>query len=223
MTFPPGPHDPWAQQQPPQQYGPPQEYGGPQQYPGPPQFGGQQYGQPQYGQPQYGAPQYGQPQYGQPPYGYGMPPQHSGGSRKGLIIGGIVAAAVALVVIIGVVIVVLMPSGDERAIGQLLKNIENSGNSMSDMKKYVCAGDRKILDAIDTSGLEKYGISVPKPTIKAPSESAKISDIQVNGDRATAKVEANGNTNTIYFRKESGDWKLCTTDSPGLSNLPGLP
>ncbi|WP_232005967.1 hypothetical protein [Mycobacterium sp. 852013-50091_SCH5140682] len=213
MTFPSGPHDPWGQQQPPQPYGPPQQYGGPQQYPGPPQFGA----------PQYGGQQYGAPQYGQPPYGYGMPPQHTGGSRKGLIIGGAVAAVVAVAAIIGVVIVLMMPSGDERAIGQLLKNIGNSGSSISAMKKYVCAGDRKILDALDTSGLEKYGINVPTPTIKPPSGSAKISDIKVNGDRATAKVEAGGQTNTIYFRKESGDWKLCTTDSPGLANLPSLP
>lgn len=242
MTYPPnyppaspqpGPNDPWQQQPP--SYGAPQ-YGAPQQPYGAPQppYGAPQYGAP--GQP-YGAPQqpYGSPQqpYGAPqqPYGYGAPqpgypypqPQPAGGNRKGLIIGGVVAAVVALVVIVGIVIVMMMPSGDERAIGKLLQDVGATDDFSAALDQYFCAGDKELFNF---SALEELGIEPPDINslpMEKPDESATIGDIKVDGDTATAKIDSETGSGTMYFRKESGDWKICMTDSPSLADMPGMP
>jgi type II secretory pathway pseudopilin PulG len=244
---PPGPDGPW--QQPPQgyppQYGAPQ-YGDPQQAYGAPQYdpqqqaygtpyGGQEaygYGQqgPQaaYGQQQYGQPQYGQ-QYGQPPYGYGAPqgypyPQPPSNNKKGLIIGGAIAAVVILVVIIGVVIAMLVPSAssDQKAIEQLIKDVGSTSDFSTALENYFCAGDQELFDM---SALEELGIDpslIDNPPMEKPDDTASIGDITVDGDTATAQVKSKAGTGTMHFRKESGEWKVCMSDSPTLGNLPGF-
>ncbi|MCV7286376.1 hypothetical protein H7J87_13665 [Mycolicibacterium wolinskyi] len=239
---PPGPDGPWQPPQQPSPYGE-QQYGAPE-YGAQPPYGAPQYGAPgqPYGQqPQYGAPQqpygqqYGAPQqpYGAPqqPYGYGAPqpgypypqPQPSGGNRKGLIIGGVVAAVVALVVIVGVVIAMVMPSSDERAIGQLLKDVGSTEDFSAALDQYFCSGDQELFNF---SVLEDLGIEPPDINslpMEKPDESATIGDIKVDGDTATAKVESDSGSGTMHFRKESGDWKICMTDSPNLADIAGLP
>ena len=240
---PPGPDGPWQPQ--PQaypQYGAPQygdaqqgyqpgvqpAYGAPQYDPYP---GQQAYGYPQqpvYGQQQYGQPQYGQPQFGQQPYGYGPQgyphPQPPSGNKKGLIIGGAIAAAIILVAISGRVVVLLLPSqsSDQKAIQQLLKDVGSTSNFSTALENYFCAGDQALFDM---SALEELGIDpslIDNPPMETPDENATIGDITVDGDTATAKVESRGGTGTMHFRKESGEWKVCMSDSPTLSNFPGF-
>ncbi|AKS35003.1 hypothetical protein [Mycolicibacterium goodii] len=240
---PPGPDGPW--QQPPQaypQYGAPQ-YGDPQPgaqpYYGAPQYDPQTYGAPYPGQQPYGYPQqpaYGQPQYGQPqqpygydPYGPGAPqgypqPQPPSNNKRGLIIGGAIAAAVILIVIIGLVVVMLIPrqSSDQKAIQQLLKDVGSTSNFSTALENYFCTDDQALFDM---SALEELGIDpsmIDSPPMEKPDESATIGDITVDGDTATAQVQSKAGTGTMHFRKESGEWKVCMSDSPTLSNMPGF-
>ncbi|UAK54475.1 hypothetical protein KZ781_10590 [Mycolicibacterium smegmatis] len=240
---PPGPDGPW--QQPPQaypQYGDAQQgyqpgsapgaqpaYGAPQYdpqaygYPQQPAYGQQQYGQPQYGQPQYGQPQYGQQPYGYGPQGYPQP-QPPSSNKKGLIIGGAIAAVVVLVAIIALVVVLLVPSqsSDQKAIQQLLKDVGSTSNFSTALDNYFCAGDQALFDM---SALEELGIDpslIDSPPMETPDANATIGDITVDGDKATAKIESRGSTGTMHFRKESGEWKVCMSDSPTLSNFPGF-
>ncbi|BBX36121.1 hypothetical protein MMAG44476_03592 [Mycolicibacterium mageritense DSM 44476 = CIP 104973] len=215
MTYPSGPQEPWQQQ-------PPQQFGGPPQYQPPGPYGMPQYGAPQpYGaQPPYGGPQqFGAPQQ---PYGYGMPPQHSGGGRKGLIIGGIAAAVLAVVIVVGIVLfLVLRPSADERAIMNTLKDIGNAAPDFSEMRQYYCQSDQEMFDLLDSNPLKDLGIDIelPKPTLEPPTDSAEFGDLQVNGNKATLPVKAKGQDGTLYFRKESGNWKLCMSDDPAMRGL----
>lgn len=170
MTYPSGPQEPWQQQ-------PPQQFGGPPQYQPPGPYGMPQYGAPQpYGaQPPYGGPQqFGAPQQ---PYGYGMPPQHSGGGRKGLIIGGIAAAVLAVVIVVGIVLfLVLRPSADERAIMNTLKDIGNAAPDFSEMRQYYCQSDQEMFDLLDSNPLKDLGIDIelPKPTLRAADRFSRI-------------------------------------------------
>ncbi|MDV3127209.1 hypothetical protein M1247_19960 [Mycobacterium sp. 21AC1] len=228
MTYPPnypppGPDGPWQPQQPPppQQY--PPQYGAPQQYPdpqqpyGPPQ---QQYGQP-YGQ-QYGAPQqqygYGAPQQGYYPYPQPVPP--SGGNGKWLwIIGAIV---VVLVVVMGAVVFAFSgsvsdqagSSSDEDAIRQLFEEASsNASADLSDALPYFCTADRKLLDSVGDLG----SIDIP---MQEQDTSTTIGDIDVNGDKATARIDNRAGAGKMYFRKESGEWKFCMSDMPGFPSMP---
>lgn len=195
MTFPPGPQDPWQQ---------PQQFGGAPQYPAPGQYGAPQ-------QP-YGAPQ---------PYGYGVAPQPSGGSKKGLIIGAVAGGVLLLVVVIVAVVVMLMPSGDERAIKQTLENIAGAKGNVSEMRKYMCAGDQKFYDALDKlSGMS--GISLDAPNTPTLPSDAKTK-VSVNGDRATVSVSSSAGSGALHLRKESGEWKVCMSDDPSMPKIPSLP
>ncbi|MFV8142284.1 hypothetical protein ACNQR7_32475 [Mycolicibacterium senegalense] len=194
MTYPPGPQGQW----------PPQ----------PDQFGGQQpYGQQPYGNP----PQpYGNPP--QPDGGYGMVPSPPGSRRKtGMIIGGV---AVGLVVVVAAVGFFLRSSGssDEQAIKNLLEDSGNASGSVSEAKQFLCAADQKMMESIDTSGLGDLGIDIPQPT--AVAGGGEVSDVKVDGDKATAAVSAAGATHTIHLRKEEGSWKICMSDDPAMPALP---
>ncbi|MGV9796989.1 Rv0361 family membrane protein [Mycobacterium sp. NPDC003449] len=235
MTYPPippsGPNGPWQQ---PPQYGTGGQYPDPQQPYDPAQYGAPSpYGAPQqpYGSPQ---PPYGATQF---PYGYGGPqqgypypqpnpypqPQPPGGNRTGLIVGGLVVGLVVLVAIIGLVIAMMLPSGDERAIKQLFEDMGHSTGKVDELKQYFCAQDQQFFIPIDTSALEELGIEVPDIAPENPAETAGgIDDIKVDGNEATAKVTAEGGQYTIYFRKESGDWKVCLSADPSMPVLPGL-
>ena len=202
MTYPPGPQDPWQQ---------PQQFGGPPQYQAPGYGTPQQFGAPQYGAPQ----QFGAPQYGGPQQPYGMAPQPSGGSKKGLIIGSVVGGVVLLVAIVVVVFVVMMPSGDERAIKSMLEDLGKT-SSPSQMKQYFCAAVQPMFKLFD--GISTSGVDMPKPEVPDGSASSKI---KVNGDRATITTTYQGKTTVAHLRKEGGKWKMCMSDS-GVT-IPSLP
>lgn len=227
MTYPPnypppGPDGPWQPQQPPppQQY--PPQYGAPQQYPDPQQ----PYGAPQqpYGQ-QYGAPQqqygYGAPQQGYP-YPYPQPVPPSGGNGKWLWIIG--AVVVVLVVVMGVVVFAFSSgsdsaagsssSSDEDAIRQLFEEAStNSSADFSDALPYFCTADRKLLASVGDLG----SMDIPMPE---SDTSTTLGDIDVNGDKATARIDNRAGAGKMYFRKESGEWKFCMSDMPGMPSLP---
>ena len=55
-----------------------------------------------------------------------------------------------------------------------------------------------------------------------------VDSVHVTGDTATAEVTATSGSGlersgTLYFRKESGEWRICFTDSPQLKQLQNLP
>jgi hypothetical protein len=232
---------PWPPRQPPPGPGyPAQGPGYAHGYPAPyPQY-------PQYPQPQpgYGPQGYGypaQPGYGYPPQqppgagypGQGYPPPKSGGSGKWWLIGG-----AAVLAIIGVVLTIALAntsdgkgpnptaahstgSSDEDQIRSLMST---PASDPHDMEQRFCKNDREVFDKLGGLG----SLDVPGDSTTKINGDVSITDIKVVGDKATARVEISGNGNsgipnsTIYFRKESGDWKLCMTDSPALAGLPGV-
>ncbi|MDR3660811.1 MAG: hypothetical protein P4L86_10505 [Mycobacterium sp.] len=215
---------------------------------GQPGYGQPGYGQPGYGQPGYGQPGYGQPAYGQPGYGPvpgypmgpgfpGPPPPKSNGP-KWLILGG-TALAIVIVVVVALVVVgsksdsktgsasggggmpsVLGGNSDESQIRAL---VTADISTFDDFKAHSCANDQKLYDKLPSIG-GKFGQTLGKPG--GSGGSAEITNIDVNGDRATVDVTSTkpGGTavTSIPLRKEGGDWKFCMTDSPQLKGLPGL-
>ncbi|MUL45067.1 hypothetical protein FZI85_00680 [Mycobacterium sp. CBMA293] len=210
---------------------------------GQPAYGQPTYGQPDYGQPSYGAP-YGQPgAYGQPgPYpGYPMgpgfpgqpgfpPPTPPRSNRKLAIIGASVAVLVA---VIGFAVFQFLPSSksgssaggvlngqssDEDQIRDLLSsNIE----TFDDFKAHSCANDVKIYNMVPSiSG--KFDKGAGGDAGPGTTSRAEITDIHVNGDRATVDVNSTSGINNVPLRKEGGEWKFCMTDSPKFKGLPGL-
>jgi len=217
-------HPPMPPQQPPGTP-PPQPYGAP-----PGQWGGPPPGQ--WGGP-HGAPPpgpYGPPpgQWGGPPPGFGYPPPPSRGPGKWLLIGG--AAAAAVVIVLVLVIAVTSKSGSgpaDRAAGALGNSEEAAIRAMIDslaasestdtsglLREYFCAGDRELFDSFDLGGLDLPSTAGPATDVP------EISDIRVNGDKATARASVKGVASTMHFRKEGGKWKFCLTDAPEFSEMP---
>ena len=245
MTYPPsGPEfpdvQPWPGEQP--AFGP--------GYPAGPSYPAMGYapGYPQGAYPQPGYPQPGypmQPGYPQAPYpGYPMAPGFPPGpppapkSNKWLLIGGLSA-----VVIVGVVLAAVLgfnyldnaksgtstaqgaggssSSSDESQIRGLLTNLGADGSNFTEtMRANSCAKDQQLWDEIGNMG----PISVPGDSSSKKGGKATISNIEVDGDKATAQLTTEGTTTrslTIYFRKESGEWKICMSDSPMFKRILG--
>ncbi|OKH84096.1 hypothetical protein EB75_06325 [Mycobacterium sp. ST-F2] len=238
MTYPPlGPQpggQPW---QPPQQPAPGYPSGG---Y-GQPGYSQPGYGQPTYGQPAYGQPgqpAYGQPSYGQPAYGqpgYGQPPGYPMGpgfpgapqprsnGPKWALIGGLAA-----IIVVGIVLAVVLVSNSGGGLSALggnsdedqIRSLMSSGPAS--IKERACANDQKFFSKFpgiaDATGTNPTGAK----------GKATVDSVNVTGDTATAEVTATSSTGlersgTLYFRKESGEWKICFTDSPQLKQLQNLP
>lgn len=237
MTYPPlGPQpggQPWQQPQqpapgyPPAGYGQP-GYGQPQPAYGQPSYGQPAYGQPSYGQPSYGQPTYGQPGYGQPPgypMGPGFPgaPQPKSNGPKWALIGGLAA-----IIVVGIVLAVVLVSNSGGGLSALggnsdedqIRSLMSSGPSS--IKERACENDQKFFSKFpgiaDSTGTNPTGAK----------GKATVDSVNVTGDTATAEVTATSSTGlersgTLYFRKESGEWKICFTDSPQLKQLQNLP
>lgn len=230
MTYPPlGPQpggQPWQQPQQPQQPAP----GYPPAGYGQPGYGQPQpaYGQPAYGQPAYGQPAYGQPGYGQPPgypMGPGFPgaPQPKSNGPKWALIGGLAA-----IIVVGIVLAVVLVSNSGGGLSALggnsdedqIRSLMSSGPSS--IKERACENDQKFFSKFP-------GIADSTGTNPAGAKGkATVDSVNVTGDTATAEVTATSGTGlersgTLYFRKESGEWKICFTDSPQLKQLQNLP
>ena len=217
---------------------------------GQPTYGQPAYGQPTYGQPAYGQPTYGQPAYGQPGYGqvpgYPMgpgfpgqpgfpPPTPPNNTRKFALIG---AGILAVVLVIGVVFAVVAsrsgtssdsassgggvsiagPASDEEQIRDLMTaQIE----TFDDFKAHSCANDVKLYDKVPSIA-GKFGKGGSSDAGPGSTKRAEITDINVNGDRATVTVNSASGVTNVPLRKESGEWKFCMTDSPKFKGIPGL-
>lgn len=251
MTYPPSGSDPGAQPwQPPQQ--PPEGYGqpayGPPAY-GQPAYGQPAYGQPAYGQPTYGQPGYGYPGYGPPP-GYPMgpgfpgqpgfpPPPPPNNTRKWALIG---SGIFAVVLVIGVVFALVMSrsdsgSGSDTASssgGEVTNGASSSDqekirdlmtsqiDTFDDFKAHSCANDVKLYDKVPSIA-GKFGKGGSAGDAGPGStKRAEITDIDVNGDRATVNVSSSTGVTNVPLRKEDGEWKFCMTDSPKFKGIPGL-
>ncbi|MGB5111384.1 MAG: hypothetical protein WBO08_07125 [Mycobacterium sp.] len=217
----PGPQGPWDPSQQPQAYEyPAYDEAAPAQPYQAPQYGPPQYGAPQYGQPS-GAPQYGAPQYAAQPYGYGapppgypyapQPPKKSNGTWW--ILGGVVSVLIVAALVVGGVFLLrsgddILVSTDEAQIQQLIEDFGAAGNTgkFSDLGQYFCAAEAGMFGALGELGDILEGMDVPQNT-QATEVSA--TDIEVKGEVASAKMNAGGPFDTAYFRKESGEWKVC--------------
>ncbi|MUL80561.1 MULTISPECIES: hypothetical protein [unclassified Mycolicibacterium] len=231
----PNPEQPYgspygAPQQPQQPYGSP--YGAPQQ---PQQPYGSPYGAPQqpYGMP-YGAQQpYGAPQQ---PYGYPTPNPPSGGNGKWLLIAGAVLAV--LVLVGGIAIFAFGGDSDsnggsnsagsshssggssksgesdaEKEVREFLDQVMTSTSDLKDALPYFCQADQDLFNKI--GGLDS--IDIPHSTDS--SGSAEITKITVTGNKAVVDISSSAGPGKLYLRKESGSWKLCMSDTPGMPSM----
>ena len=199
----PGPPGPWGPQQQgswdPQQQ-PPQAYEYPAYDVPPP---AQPYGQQPYG---YGAPPPGYP-YGYPP----QPPKKSNGTWW--ILGGLASVLIVAALVVGGVFLFrsgdqILVSTDEAQIQQLVEEFGAAGNTgkFSDLGQYFCAAEAGMFGALGELGDILEGMDVPQST---QTTEVTATDITVKGDVASAKMNAGGPFDTAYFRKESGEWKVC--------------
>ena len=199
----PGPPGPWGPQQQgswdPQQQ-PPQAYEYPAYDVPPP---AQPYGQQPYG---YGAPPPGYP-YGYPP----QPPKKSNGTWW--ILGGLASVLIVAALVVGGVFLFrsgdqILVSTDEAQIQQLVEEFGAAGNTgkFSDLGQYFCAAEAGMFGALGELGDILEGMDVPQST---QTSEVTATDIKVKGDVASAKMNAGGPFDTAYFRKESGEWKVC--------------
>lgn len=112
-------------------------------------------------------------------------------------------------------------SDDKAQIRSLLTNMNSDGGDfMQTMRQHSCAKDQQLYDKIGAIG----PIKVPTDSSGAGGGTATISDIEVDGSKATAQITAGGAARlplTLYFRKESGDWKICMSDSPMFGKVFG--
>lgn len=241
----PGPWQPYQQQGGPEGYpntagNPEQAYGSP--YGAPQQPYGAPYGAPQQPQSPYGAPygapqpygtpqQYGAPYGGQPPYGYPAPPPPGGGNRKWWAIGG---AMLAVLILVGTVSIFVLKgdsgsSGDrstagssqssgaggaEQEVRDFLDEVMSSSSDLNEALPYFCQADQELFDKI--GGLD--AIDIPKTTDS--SGSAEITKITVNGSKAVVDISSSAGPGKLYLRKESGSWKICMSDMPGMPSMP---
>ena len=201
----PGPQGPWGPQQqgswdPQQQQQPPQAYEYPAYDVPPP---AQPYGQQPYG---YGAPPPGYP-YGYPP----QPPKKSNGTWW--ILGGLASVLIVAALVVGGVFLFrsgdqILVSTDEAQIQQLVEEFGAAGNTgkFSDLGQYFCAAEAGMFGALGELGDILEGMDVPQST---QTTEVTATDITVKGDVASAKMNAGGPFDTAYFRKESGEWKVC--------------
>ena len=200
----PGPQGPWGPQQQgswdPQQQQPPQAYEYPAYDVPPP---AQPYGQQPYG---YGAPPPGYP-YGYPP----QPPKKSNGTWW--ILGGLASALIVAALVVGGVFLFrsgdqILVSTDETQIQELVQEFGAAGNTgkFSDLGQYFCAAEAGMFGALGELGDILEGMDVPQST---QTTEVTATDITVKGDVASAKMNAGGPFDTAYFRKESGEWKVC--------------
>ncbi|MBU9764462.1 hypothetical protein FR943_11480 [Mycobacterium sp. TNTM28] len=220
-----------------QPYGAP--YGGPQQ-PQPPY--GAPYGVPQPGQPPYGAPYGAQPPYGAPqqPYGYPAPTPPGGGNGKWLAIG---AAVLAVVILIGGIAIFALSgdsdsnsgrnnagssqssggkssggssneSDEQKEVREFLQEVMSSSSDLKDALPYFCQADQDLFEKF--GGLD--AIDIPHST--DPSGTAEITKITVNGSKAVVDISTSAGPGKFYLRKESGSWKICMSDMPGMPSMP---
>jgi len=110
---------------------------------------------------------------------------------------------------------------DEDQIRSLLTNLGSDGSDfMQSMRQHSCAKDEQLYDKIGTLG----PIKVPESSSGSSGGTATISNIEVTGSKATADLTTGNSSRpplTLYFRKESGDWKICMSDSPIFGKLLG--
>lgn len=203
---------------PPQQPGPPGPWGPGQQGPwDPQQQPPQAYEYPAYDVPPP-VPPYGQQPYGYaaapPGYPYGYPPQPPKKSNgTWWILGGLASLLIVTALVVGGVFLFrsgdqMLVSTDEAQIQQLVEEFGAAGNTgkFSDLGQYFCAAEAGMFGALGELGDILEGVDVPQSTQTAE---VTATDITVKGDVASAKMNAGGPFDTAYFRKESGEWKVC--------------
>ncbi|NOQ56551.1 hypothetical protein [Mycolicibacterium fortuitum] len=152
----------------------------------------------------------GPPQYQASPQQYGVTPPSAGRGNKGVLIGGTIAGVLLMVITIGVAVFALMPS-EERTIKDLLEKVAATHGVPSRAKQYYCKDDYRIFVGFDNSGVDDSERRILPPVKLRPDLA-----IEVTNDRAVVT----GGAKTLYLRKESGSWKICMSDMPGMPSIP---
>jgi len=166
------------------------------------------------------------PGYGQPP-GFPPGPGYPGAptpnkNKKTLLIGGLTVLAV-IGIVIGVVLWTSDSGGGLSALG---------GNSDEDQIRSLMSDPTSLKDhrcEADNKFFSKFpGLSGGKRAPVGPTVKVTVNSVDVTGERATVNISTHSSsgtdtTTTIYFRKESGEWKYCLTDSPEMKKLQQLP
>ena len=162
----------------------------------------------------YGPPQGGQFGYGAPPPelapGYPPPPQR-GSRRKWLLMSGVAGAAVAVVGAVVGVSLLVHAAGEENDIEALVADFAaavETGDPTA-VVGYLCSEEATVLTkALDVEG--GAPVQPPQSDSTAPASQAGATDIVVRGELASAVfTESAEDKGTLYFRKESGQWKVC--------------
>jgi hypothetical protein len=164
------------------------------------------------------------------------PPPPPNNTRKWALIG---SGIFAVVLVIGVVFALVMSrsdSGSDTASGggevtiggsssdeEKIRDLMTSQiDTFDDFKAHSCANDVKLYDKVPSIA-GKFGKGGSAGDAGPGStKSAEITDINVNGDRATVNVSSSTGVTNVPLRKEGGEWKFCMTDSPKFKGIPGL-
>ena len=151
----------------------------------------------------------GPPQYQASPqqYGDGVTPPSGGGGNKGVLIGGTISGVVLMVVTIGIAVFALMPS-EERTIKDLLEKVAATNGVPSLAKQYYCKDDYKIFVGFDNNS----GLDDSERRILPPVKLRADLSVEITDDHAVVT----GGAERLYLRKESGEWKICMSDMPGM-------
>ncbi|OBB31894.1 hypothetical protein A5792_14485 [Mycolicibacterium peregrinum] len=127
-----------------------------------------------------------------------------------MLIGGTIAGVVLMVVTIGVTVFALMPS-EERTIKALLEKVAATNGVPSLAKQYYCSDDYRIFVGFDNSGPDDSERRI-LPPVKFRADLT----VEISNDHAVVT----GGAEKLYLRKESGEWKICMSDMPGMPSMP---
>jgi hypothetical protein len=147
----------------------------------------------------YGATGYPVPQTGPPP------PRR----RKGLII-GCIAAALSTAVIAGLVgWLVFGPNPDEDGIRSAMSDFSAAvgAGDLDGAANHVCSAEAGPIKALHLPAVKPAADTTGSGSDVKPN----LTDITIKNDLAVATNATAADHPKVYFRKESGAWKVCVT------------
>jgi len=164
------------------------------------------------------------------------PPTPPNNTRKWALVGAGIFAVVLVIGVVFAAVATRSDSGSDSASGSSEVTIGGGSSSdeekirdlmtsqietFDDFKAHSCANDVKLYDKVPSIA-GKFGKGSDGDAGPGSTKRAEITDIDVNGDRATVNVSSSTGVTNVPLRKEGGEWKFCMTDSPKFKGIPGL-